>query len=192
MSNPHADRVRGALLQEWRVSQQLAESELAVLSNLSVAQILQLEGGGHSLFYTPAIKESAARKLACLLGGDPEAVVHTSGDSWSTDGSKVIEDLTLLFQQRSGAAKPASLLYRKSGWVLGPILVLMALVLASVWLQQKWHNGGSQQFWRETNRAFTTLAVELPTVPPAHTTPRLALPAEVPAAALSLADQAGF
>ncbi len=192
MSNPQADRVRGALLQEWRVSQQLAESELAVRSNLSVAQILQLEGGGHSLFYTPAIKESAARKLACLLGGDPEAVVQATRDSWAADGSKVIDDLTLLFQQRSGPAKPASVFYQKSEWVVGPILILMALALASVWLQQKWHNGGSQQFWRETNRAFTNLAVELPTVSPAHTKPGLALPAEVPAAALSSADQAGF
>jgi transcriptional regulator with XRE-family HTH domain len=192
MSNPHADRVRGALLHEWRVSQQLTESELAVRSNLSVAQILQLEGGGHSLFYTPAIKASAARKLAGLLGGDPEAVIQLSGDPLVEDESKVIQDLTLLFQQKSGSAKPISALYQQPGWVVGPILFLIALTLLSVWLQQKWQNGGSQQFWRETNRAFSAPALEPQTVSPVHTKPGLALAAEVPAAALSSADQAGF
>jgi transcriptional regulator with XRE-family HTH domain len=132
MSNPHADRVRGALLHEWRVSQQLTESELAVRSNLSVAQILQLEGGGHSLFYTPAIKASAARKLAGLLGGDPEAVIQLSGDPLVEDESKVIQDLTLLFQQKSGSAKPISALYQQPGSVFDCLDFVVGLASAKM------------------------------------------------------------
>lgn len=190
MSNPYADRVRGELLHEWRVSQQLEVSALASKSNLSVAQIRQLEGGGHSLFYTPAIKESAARKLARLLGGDPAVVVQPLDDFQAQDEPKVIQDLTHLFGQKSVPRKPTSVFYRQPGLIAAPILILMAVVSASGWLQQKWQHGGSQQFWRETPSVFANLAVEPSSAAPALATPALALPADAPAAPLAQAVEA--
>jgi len=190
MSNPYADRVRGELLHEWRVSQQLEVSALASKSNLSVAQIRQLEGGGHSLFYTPAIKESAARKLARLLGGDPAVVVQPLDDFQAQDEPKVIQDLTHLFGQKSVPRKPTSVFYRQPGLIAAPILILMAVVSASGWLQQKWQHGGSQQFWRETPSVFANLAVEPSSAASALATPDLALPADAPAAPLAQAVEA--
>jgi transcriptional regulator with XRE-family HTH domain len=76
MSNFYNDRVRGELLREWRESQNIDVCVLAGKATLSVAQIQQLELGGTALFYTEAIKENAARKVASLLGKDPADVIR--------------------------------------------------------------------------------------------------------------------
>ncbi|WP_155820318.1 helix-turn-helix transcriptional regulator [Limnohabitans sp. Rim47] len=189
MSNPFADRVRGELLHEWRVAQQMEVTALASRSNLSVAQILQLEGGGNSLFYTPAIKESAARKLARLLGGDPAVVVQPLDDSQAQHEPQVIQDLTHLLGQRSVPLRQTSVFYRQPGLIAAPILILIAVVSGSGWLQQKWQNGGSQQFWRETPGVFATLAREPSSGASALATPDLVLPTAAPAAPLAQASE---
>jgi hypothetical protein len=43
----------------------------------------------------------------------------------------------------------SSVFYRQPGLIAAPILLVVAVVSASGWLQQKWQQGGSQQFWRE-------------------------------------------
>lgn len=161
MSHPYADRVRGELLREWRVSQRWEVATLATQSNLSVAQILQLEGGGDSLFYTPAIKESAARKVARLLGGDPAAVLRPLDDELPCAEPETIPDVAL-YRQPSVSSRQASVFYRQPGLIAGPILAVVAVVSASGWLQQKWQEGGSQQFWRERSSAVAVDAAAPP------------------------------
>ena len=162
MSNPYTDRVRGELLREWRVSQHWEVADLAKKSNLSMAQIMELEAGGSALFYTPAIKESAARKVARLLGGDPEVVVRPLDDGSTLVEAVQVQSVLPLSRSRSLPARSPSFFYRQPGLVAAPILLLIAAVSASGWLQQKWQQGGSQQFWREASSAPLSNAVESP------------------------------
>lgn len=166
MSNPYTDRVRGELLREWRVSQQWDVAHLARKSNLSVAQIVELESGGCALFYTPAIKESAARKVARVLGGDPAVVVRPLDDSLTLGEPVLLQAVTPLSRQRSLPARSSSVFYRQPGLVAVPILMLIAVVSASGWLKQKWQEGGSQQFWREATRSSLPHVVEPSTLEP--------------------------
>jgi transcriptional regulator with XRE-family HTH domain len=86
-----SDRVRAELLYQWRLAQNLDVTVVARKANLSVAQIQQLESQGSSLFYSPAIKEAAARKVALLLGGDPVLVIDdaivTAEETWAHPSS---------------------------------------------------------------------------------------------------------
>lgn len=160
MSNPYTDRVRGELLREWRVSQHWEVAALASKSNLSVAQIMELESGGCDLFYTPAIKESAARKVARVLGGDPAVVLRPLDDSFTLGEPVLLQAVTPLSRQNSVPTRSSSIFYRQPGLVAAPILMLIAVVSASGWLQQKWQEGGSQQFWREAVRSPMPQVVE--------------------------------
>jgi transcriptional regulator with XRE-family HTH domain len=164
MLNSYTDRVRGELLREWRVSQQWEVAALASKSNLSVAQIVELEAGGCAHFYTPAIKESAARKVARLLGGDPAVVIRPLDDSLPLDEPVLIQSVTPLYRQKSVPARSTSVFLRQPGLVAAPILMLIAVVYASGWLHQKWQEGGSQQFWREASGVVLPDAVEPTTV----------------------------
>lgn len=164
MLNPYTDRVRGELLREWRMAQDLEVAVLATQSNLSVAQIMELEAGGCALFYTPAIKESAARKVARLLGEDPEVVIRPLDGPLPLDEPVLIQSVTPLYRQKSVPARSSSVFLRQPGRVAAPILMLIAVVYASGWLHQKWQEGGSQQFWREVSSAALPHAVEPTTV----------------------------
>lgn len=166
MSNPYTDRVRGELLREWRVSQHLEVAHLARKSNLSVAQIVELESGGCTLFYTPAIKESSARKVARLLGGDPAVVLRPLDDAVTLGEAVLLQPVSPLSSQQSLPARSSSVFYRHPGLVAAPILMLIAVVFASGWLQQKWQEGGSQQFWREASRSPTPQVLEPSTLEP--------------------------
>lgn len=52
-----------AELQKLRQEAHLDSSRLAIENAISHAQLLQLENGGDSLFYSPAIKAHLGRKL---------------------------------------------------------------------------------------------------------------------------------
>lgn len=146
MSNPPTDRVHGELLREWRVSQRWDVTRLAIQSNLSVTQITELETGGCAHFYTPAIKESAARKVARLLGGDPDLALRPleSASTWNEPVG--IQVATPLIRPSMISTRSLSVFYRQPGWIAAPILMVMVVVTASGWLQQKWQEGGAQQF----------------------------------------------
>lgn len=137
MSNSPTDRVRGELLREWRVSQRCDVTALASRANLSVAQILQLESGGTTLFYTTAIKENAARKVANLLGGDPSSVIRPMDDTAWVGGPSVMEKLVELSLQRNKAAQAPSFFSRPPRWLLGLLLTMGLLVAGSAWLQHQ-------------------------------------------------------
>ncbi|WP_416558713.1 hypothetical protein ACHEXL_07490 [Limnohabitans sp. yimb22184] len=164
MSNPSTDRVRGELLREWRVSQQCDVTVLASSANLSVAQIRQLESGGVSLFYTPAIKENAARKVASLLGGDPAAVIHPIDDASVAQGPSVVEALAELSRQRAQAARPASVFSQAPRGLLGVLLTLGSFAAGLALLQHPVSSGGVRSLWH-TPTASLAPALQPDTAP---------------------------
>ena len=62
--------VDGALLKKLREDAGLEITTLARLHSLSSSHVKQLENGGDSSFYTPAIKLATGRKLLMHFGGD--------------------------------------------------------------------------------------------------------------------------
>ena len=68
-----AEDVSGEQLRALRVAAGLDVAVLARRVSLSSAQLLQLENDQHSLFYTPAIRRHAARKVLNLLGSQLQA-----------------------------------------------------------------------------------------------------------------------
>lgn len=100
MNPPSPDRTRGELLRSLREAQGMDLSDLARQVNLSVGQLLQLETGDlppgeRSLFYTPAIKDKAAMKVAQALGADPQTLWGSPVSS-SAPGAAVLPDLQIL------------------------------------------------------------------------------------------------
>lgn len=158
-----SDRVRGELLCEWRTSGQWELWVLAQSANLSVAQIRELESGGSSLFYTPAIKEAAARKVARLLGGDPDAVIDKHSDAPAPVLPSVVDDLVALTSKKPPFTSGWSAPWHHAVWLYLPA-VLMLGFYASQWVHEKRQNGGDQQFWYlsglqgETSQALVPLA----------------------------------
>lgn len=74
MTGTEADRALGSYLRSLRQAAGLDPAVLARRLSLSTAQLLQLEEGERSLFYTPGIRMQAARKLITHLGGDLSAL----------------------------------------------------------------------------------------------------------------------
>lgn len=73
------NHIRGEQLRQLREAQGISVSDLAQHVHLSPAQILQLEYGDvlpgkRSMFYSPAIEEIAAVKVAKALGADPQTL----------------------------------------------------------------------------------------------------------------------
>lgn len=62
-----------AELQKLRLQAHLDSSRLAIENAISHAQLLQLENGGDTLFYSPAIKAHVGRKLIKKLQARSEA-----------------------------------------------------------------------------------------------------------------------
>lgn len=149
MSNTYPDRVRGDLLSQWRTSHQWGTDELAIAANLSEAQVRQLESGGSHLFYTPFIKEAAARKVARLLGQDPDEVIRISDDAPTPVMPSVVEDLVALSCKKPHATSSWSFVRRHPIFLFAPVVLWLG-VIAAGWLQQKWIDGGEEQFWRKT------------------------------------------
>lgn len=160
----YIDRVRGELLFEWRTSQQWELWVLAQSANLSVAQIRELESGGSSLFYTPAIKEAAARKVARLLGGDPDAVIAKHSDAPAPVLPSVVDDLVALTSKKPPFTAGWSAPWHHAVWLYLPALLMLGFY-ASQWFHEKWQNGGDQQFW-STSLHFETLQTRLPSAEP--------------------------
>lgn len=70
MNASPSDLALGTHLRQLREQAGLDAAVLARRLSLSTAQLQQLERGEHSLFYTPAIRQQALRKLLLHLGGD--------------------------------------------------------------------------------------------------------------------------
>ena len=123
-----SNRVRGELLREWRLANNLETGVLARKAILSKGQILQLESGETSLFYSQAIQEKAARKVALLLGGDPDLVIRADEPIDADAQNKhTVVDALIQLKKRQGHAVA-------SAWRLSPSLwgALALLVLGGV------------------------------------------------------------
>jgi len=123
-----SNRVRGELLREWRLVNNLETGVLARKAILSKGQILQLESGETSLFYSQAIQEKAARKVALLLGGDPDLVIKADEpiDAVAQTQPTVVDALIQLKMRQDHSVA--------SAWRLSPSLwgALALLILGSV------------------------------------------------------------
>jgi hypothetical protein len=64
-----------SLLQQLRQAAGLDTSRFAMESAISQAQLLQLENGGDTLFYSPAIKAHLGRTLIAKLQNRPRSVI---------------------------------------------------------------------------------------------------------------------
>lgn len=111
-----SNRVRGELLREWRLANNMETSVLARKAILSQGQILQIESGEMSLFYSQAIQEKAARKVALLLGGDPDLVIREDEPSDADALTKpTVVDALIELKKRQGHSVAG-------GWQLSPSL----------------------------------------------------------------------
>jgi transcriptional regulator with XRE-family HTH domain len=135
MNPPSFDSIRGARLRHLRQVQGMDISDLARHVNLSVGQLLQLESGDlppgeRSLFYTAAIQDKAAMKVAKALGADPQtllgAPVSPSGpDVAGLPNAKILDDLADLYKKQAQTRKMGAGERRFSWkWVWGAFLVL--------------------------------------------------------------------
>jgi transcriptional regulator with XRE-family HTH domain len=161
MSNTSTDRIIGEILREWRVSQQLEISELANSASLSVAQIQQLESGGVSLFYSASIKENAARKVAHILGGNPDSVIRSQDGQFFLEDSSVIEELVDLSREKSQTTLTTLLIFRHTFLITILVSALIVAIASFGWVQKKWQSGGAEQFWRETVMTSSSESVTL-------------------------------
>lgn len=142
MLSSNSDRVRGELLRKWRLAQQLELREVARRVNLSAAQIQQLETGATSLFYSDEIRFNAAKKVALVLGGDPDNVIRplTQDDAATTPDQKAIQILDELIELAEQRKKPhfngtnsLRQSMRSVVWLLG-LVSLSSLSAAGTWL----------------------------------------------------------
>lgn len=78
--NENSNDPKGRLLRQLRVSQNFDPAELATQACISLAQLYELELGLSERFYSPSLREQAARRVAQLLHADwdhLEKSVHT-------------------------------------------------------------------------------------------------------------------
>ena len=126
------DSIQADLLRQWRLAKQLDISIVARQANLSIRQIRQLEEGGDSCFYSRAIKENAARKVAQVLGGDPDQVVNTI--AMLTPESSSVQEQASLVDGLIELQKPADKIQFKAPWrmkqMVGATAVLVTAILA--------------------------------------------------------------
>ena len=135
-----SDRIQADLLREWRLAKQLELNIVAREANLSIGQIRQLEEGGDSCFYSPAIKESAARKVAQVLGGDPDQVIKIPATDLQVNAplespSSLVEDLIDL--QKSPVKIQMKAPWRMKRMLLVTALLVMAIMALSLAAKQQ-------------------------------------------------------
>ncbi len=141
----HPMRIDGELLRSLREKQGLDITLLSRQVNLSVAQLRELESvdiapGERSLFYSDAIKDNAARKVALQLGADPQALTALASTGQpqpdALPRTQVLDDLAqLLEKQKQSQQVAARRTAPRSATVwLG---MLLCLTGAAAWYVQK-------------------------------------------------------
>ena len=94
-STPHWTDFDGAQLKAAREKAGVDSFAFARKVNLSTAQLLELEEGGNSYFYTPSIKFSTGKKLLSSFGGKTE-YERLSEEALSQSSNQSIEVETIL------------------------------------------------------------------------------------------------
>jgi cytoskeleton protein RodZ len=122
----------------------LSLEELAQMACLSTHQIKQIESGGHSTFYSPEIKITAAKKVAHLLGIKEEdvfdhdelenvLVVDTQIDSSEAELEKISVDAMLLSRQPKRTSLKKKVL---SSVILVVLATFSFVALRTIFFQQ--------------------------------------------------------
>jgi transcriptional regulator with XRE-family HTH domain len=139
--------IDGGLLRKQRETRGWTINDMAMRACLSVKQIRQLEEGGSESFYSAAVKLTAAKKVAALLGVSMAPALDQSQFSSSTHG--LSSGAAVDIQQRSSAdpvsqiqsepaesqqdtLKPAGKSQHVSWWVMGTLFA--AALLLAAWL----------------------------------------------------------
>ena len=189
MNLPSPDCTRGDLLRSLREAQNMDVSELARQVNLSPGQVLQLEAGElaqgeRSLFYTAAIKEKAAMKLAQALGADVQTLwgaqtAFVRRDAAGLPDLQILDNLAVLLKKQSQARELDAGERRFSWkWAVG--------LMAALWLAGAvGYYGQSVAAWFHASKTFQETFVPAPA---ANTPPSLGV-TESPAV-LNMASQA--
>lgn len=89
--------INGELLRLGREARGWVIGDMATRACMSVKQIRQLEEGGTSAFYSPAVKMTSAKKLAGILELSPEQVFNRPG---------TVEAETVPVQQAASEEEP--------------------------------------------------------------------------------------
>jgi transcriptional regulator with XRE-family HTH domain len=186
MNSSSPDQTRGELLRSLREAQNMDVTELARLVNLSPAQVRELESGQaanaeRSLFYTTAIKDKAAVKLAHALGADPQTLWGPTDNTAVQEPPllpdlQILDDLAVLLKKQAQAQEMGANTRRFSWvWLFGGF--------AALWLAGAVGFYGQQiSQWVHSLRAEQPVVVA-PTMPPladaqVMVTPAVAAPAE--------------
>lgn len=186
MNNPSSDRSRGDLLRSLREAQNLDVAEVARLVNLSSGQVFELESGeltlgGRSLFYTVAIKEKAASKLAQVLGADAKTLwgnqalpaKHSKG---GLPDLQILDDLADLLKKQSQARELSSG-ERFFSWKWATAL------FAALWLAGAvGFYGQAVTAWFQSQKIFETFSAPAPTPVAVDAKSPDSTPSEVPPA----------
>lgn len=137
--------INGDLLRLRRESRGWALSDLATRACMSVKQVRQLEEGGVSSFYSVAVKTTAAKKVAILLGisaeevfGRVSDVAEPSVEELSVDLIPEAPDLAMAAMAQTSASEPVVDENQKSKNSLWVMIGLFAGALAiAAYLQPK-------------------------------------------------------
>jgi transcriptional regulator with XRE-family HTH domain len=87
--------INGELLRLGREARGWLIGDMAIRACMSVKQIRQLEEGGTSAFYSPAVKMTSAKKLAGILDIAPEQVFQRPGSAALETVTPVATEITV-------------------------------------------------------------------------------------------------
>lgn len=186
MSDHHAS-INGHLLRVQRETRGWTMTDLAVRSCLSIKQIRQLEEGGSESFYSDAVKLTAAKKVAALLGLSIEQVLGQPPRALSSSIDESLQPSTLAPDLNSG--EPHQIQEASSAAVHAPIastaptmptqpeladtkvvdapksrltsLWVMAVLFAAALLVAAWLNPSAESAVTEAEPPVQTLPVEV-------------------------------
>lgn len=96
--------INGELIRLTRESRGWVLGDLATRSCMSVRQIRQLEEGGTSSFYSVGVKVTAAKRVASLLGLNPEQVFLTPEVNVPSEAPLVLVSQTVMVSQAESDA----------------------------------------------------------------------------------------
>ena len=125
------DQVNGDKLRQLREALGWDWGQVARLSSLSVTQVQALESGGIACFYSPQIKNNAARKLARVLGV-PEEIVLIPVQA-PVEQPEEVAVTALVPEQAVVNSKNFYSKSHPSTWV-GYLAMALSLAAALVWL----------------------------------------------------------
>lgn len=166
--------VDGALLKKLREDAGVEINTLARLHSLSSSQVKQLESGGDSSFYTPAIKLATGRKLLMHFGADVNPVEQAPEQYDTQEITSPVKEANTE-QVKNVSLKETNSLLRPQ--IIGVSLVLICLVYWSFFKSAPVGEKETLTISKPVSSASPTEAINAETNPIVST---LSTPAETP------------